>query len=123
MGVLVVLHLLLALALIFLVLVQDSKGGGALGIGGGSNSLLGATGAQSLYSKMTRVVAVLFAVSCLSLSMMITRENRSEIESAPVVAPPSTAAPVTGVPAATEPAQPSPTPAATPEKGTQPATK
>jgi preprotein translocase subunit SecG len=120
MNFLVTLHLIIALVLIVLVLVQDSKGGGALGIGAGSNSLLGATGAQTLYARMTRWVAALFGISCLVLSLQISRaSNSSVIDAAPVVATPPVTAPTTP-PATTEPAVP---PATPPENSTQPATK
>ncbi|MBO9668719.1 MAG: preprotein translocase subunit SecG, partial [Bdellovibrio sp.] len=64
-----IIHIIVALVLIVLVLIQDSKSNGALGIGGSStsNSLLGATGAQSLAGKMTVWAAVIFAVTCLNL--------------------------------------------------------
>lgn len=114
MNFLVVLHFLVAIALIALVLVQDSKGGGALGMGGGSNSLLGATGAQTLYARMTRWMAVIFGITCIVLSVQVARESRSVIDSAPVVTPAPTeaapAAPATEAPPATE-------------NSTQPATK
>jgi preprotein translocase subunit SecG len=58
-----IIHIVVAIALIILVLIQDSKSDGALGMGGssGSNSLLGATGAQTLAGKMTVWTAVIFA--------------------------------------------------------------
>lgn len=80
-NVLAVVHILLAVSLIILVLVQDSKGGGALGIGGsGSNSLLGATGAQTLAAKMTRIIAGLFAISCLYLSVTANQGSKSVLD-------------------------------------------
>ncbi len=96
MNFLVAIHLLIAFTLIILVLLQDSKGGGALGIGGGSNSILGTTGSQTIYARMTRWAAALFAISCIMLSVQITREGRSVIDTAPVLAtPPAASAPAT----------------------------
>ena len=87
-----VVHIVLAIALIVLVLVQDSKGGGALGMGGGSNSLLGATGAQTLAAKMTRVVAGFLALTCLFLTFKASETKRSVLDSTPAQAqvPPMT---------------------------------
>lgn len=105
MNFLVAIHLLIAFTLIVLVLLQDSKGGSALGIGGGSNSVLGTSGSQTIYAKMTRWAAALFAISCIMLSVQLTRESRSVIDTAPVLAtPPSTTAPAetSQVPAAPE---------------------
>ncbi len=86
---LTVTHLLVALILIVLVLVQDSKGGsvgGAFG-GGGSQSILGATGAATIAQKLTRVVAILFAITCIALTVHSTRKNKSVMDGAAAVAP------------------------------------
>src|SRR5688500_15192830 len=79
-----VVHVLVALILVVLVLIQDSKGGGgALGIGGGgSNSILGATGAQTLAARLTRWTAVLFAITCLSLTYLSSQSQKSVIDTA-----------------------------------------
>lgn len=110
---LTLVHVLIALLLIGLVLIQDSKGG-ALGIGGGStsNSLLGAGGAQTLAAKATRWVAVIFAATCISLSIWTASKTKSVVSgtlpipaSGPATAPaetvPTTAAPVEATPEAT----------------------
>lgn len=89
-----VLHVVVALTLILLVLVQDSKGGslgGAFGGGGGgSNSILGATGAATLASKLTRVAAFVFALTCIALTIHSARGKKSVVDLAP--APAATAA-------------------------------
>lgn len=83
-----ILHILVALLLIGLVLVQDSKGGGALGMGGGgSNSVLGAAGAQTLWAKLTRIIAFIFAITCITLTYMSALKTKSIIDSVPVPAP------------------------------------
>lgn len=83
-----IIHILVAIVLIGLVLIQDSKGGGALGIGGGgSNSLLGATGAQTLAAKLTRWVAVIFALTCIALTVMTANKTKSVIDTLPAAAP------------------------------------
>lgn len=90
-----ILHIIVALVLIVLVLIQDSKSNGALGIGGasGSNSLLGATGAQSLASKLTVWSAIIFAVTCLTLSVLTSSKTKSVVDSLPLPTAPI-AAPV-----------------------------
>lgn len=76
-----VLHIIVTVALCGLVLMQDSKGGGALGIGGsGSNSLLGATGAQTLAANLTKWIAILFAGSCIALTYFLAHENKSVVD-------------------------------------------
>lgn len=95
-----VVHILVALVLIGLVLIQDSKGG-ALGIGGGgSNSVLGAGGAQTLAAKATRWVAIIFAVTSIGLSVMTAHKTKSVVEGAGTIS----------VPAATTPAEASTAP-------------
>lgn len=98
-----VVHILVALVLIGLVLIQDSKGG-ALGMGGssGSNSVLGAGGAQTLAAKATRWVAVIFALTSIGLSVLTAHKTRSVVDSA---------AGALSIPAGT--ATPAETPAAT----------
>lgn len=100
-----ILHVIVALILIVLVLIQDSKSDGALGIGGssGSNSLLGATGAQTLASKLTVWSAVIFAVTCLLLSVLTARSSKSVVDSLPLPTAPVQA-----------PANPTTTPEAAP---------
>ena len=110
MTFLAIFHIVIAVLLIALVLIQDSKESGAMGIGGGgSNSLLGATGAQTLAARLTRWTAVLFACSCIGLTLMTAQKSRSVIDSLPAAAPvvppvntPADAAPA-GAPAAAAP--------------------
>lgn len=121
-----ILHIIVALVLIVLVLIQDSKSDGALGVGGssGSKSLLGATGAQTLAGKMTVWAAVVFAVTCLALSVLTSSNQKSVVDSLPLPTAPATvpstpgtepvsAAPETAAPAAATPAA-SPAPTAAP---------
>ena len=99
-----ILHILVALILISLVLLQDTKSGsvgGAFG-GGGSSSILGATGAVTLAQKMTRWTAVVFALTSIGLSVFASRSQKSVMDSAVL----------TNVPAATAPATTPTSPAA-----------
>ncbi len=101
------LHILVAFVLIVMVLVQDSKSGsmgGAFG-GGGSNSVLGATGATTLAQQLTRWTAVIFAMTSITLTVFSTRSHKSILDSvAPVSASAPAAAAPTTEPAATAPA-------------------
>jgi preprotein translocase subunit SecG len=109
------LHVIVALLLIAFVLMQDSKGGGSgsMFTGGGSNSILGATGATNLLVKVTRMLAIGFAVSCIALTILSARQSKSVLEG--VVLPVAPVNPVEATPAAT--AAPTATPAETlPEK-------
>lgn len=115
-----ILHIIVALVLIVLVLIQDSKSDGALGMGGssGSNSLLGATGAQTLAGKMTVWSAVIFAITCLTLSVLTASNTKSVVDSLPLPTAPAAATAPAGEPAAvpteTAPAATEAAPAASP---------
>ena len=76
-------HLALCVFLVLLVLIQDPKGGAAGGMfggGGGSNSLFGASGAPSFLAKITRWIAVVFAVSCIAMTIFIKPSSNSVLD-------------------------------------------
>jgi preprotein translocase subunit SecG len=62
--VLIVIHLMIVLALVGIVLVQRSEGGG-LGIGGGSG-FMSARGAANALTRTTGILAAAFFVTSLS---------------------------------------------------------
>ena len=73
-NVIVVVHVLIALAIIGLVLLQHGKGadmGSGFG-GGASSSLFGATGSANFLSRTTAVLATLFFISSLGLAYVAT---------------------------------------------------
>jgi preprotein translocase subunit SecG len=83
-NVLVVLHVLMALAIIGLVLLQHGKGadmGSGFG-GGASGSLFGATGSANFLSRTTAVLAAIFFASSLALAYFATQRP---VESGSVV--------------------------------------
>lgn len=119
------IHIIVALILIALVLLQDSKSDGALGMGGSNNanSALGATGVQSLASKMTMAAAIIFALTCLALTYVTSHAQKSVVDSLPLPTAPvaaettNNALPAENAATAPAAAAPAATPAATtPEK-------
>jgi preprotein translocase subunit SecG len=71
-NLIIVAHVLIALAIIGLVLLQHGKGadmGSGFG-GGASSSLFGATGSANFLSRATAVLATLFFVSSLGLAYL-----------------------------------------------------
>ena len=66
--VIIVIHLMLVLALIGVVLLQRSEGGG-LGIGGGSGFMT-ARGAANALTRATAILAAAFFVTSLTLSIV-----------------------------------------------------
>ena len=75
-NVIVVIHLILAVAMIGIVLLQRSEGGG-LGIGGGGGGgmagFLSGRGTASLLTRATAILAAAFMVTSLSLTMLASR--------------------------------------------------
>jgi len=72
-----VIHVLAALALVGLILLQHGKGadvGAAFG-SGASGSLFGASGSANFLSRTTAVLAVIFFVTSLSLTFFSTRKT------------------------------------------------
>lgn len=72
---LLIVHGLIALALVGVILVQKSEGGG-LTSGGSAGGLVSARGAADLLSRSTAVLATLFIVSSLGLAWMAGHSNR-----------------------------------------------
>ena len=76
--ILLVIHVILVLALIATVLLQRSEGG-ALGIGGGGGGLMSGRAQANLLTRATAVLAGLFMLSSITLTLIAT--NRSDSES------------------------------------------
>ena len=118
-GVILGVHVLLALMIIGLVLLQRGKGAEAgAGFGSGaSGTVFGARGTSTLFSKLTAVFAALFFVTSLSLAYLgshATAEPTSVLERAAAraaAAAPSKAPP----PAVTPPAPSAPAPETAPQ--------
>jgi preprotein translocase subunit SecG len=73
--VLLIIHLMIALALIGVVLLQRSEGG-ALGIGGGGGGgFMTGRGAANLLTRVTAGLAVAFFATSLLLSLVATRST------------------------------------------------
>jgi preprotein translocase subunit SecG len=75
----IALHVLIALAIIGLVLLQHGKGadmGSGFG-GGASSSLFGATGSANFLSRATAVLATLFFITSLGLAYLATHKPKS----------------------------------------------
>ncbi len=68
-NVVLIVHLLLAIFLIAVVLLQRSEGG-ALGIGGGGGGLVSARGAATALSKVTWMLAVGFICTSITLTIL-----------------------------------------------------
>ncbi|MEM1314083.1 MAG: preprotein translocase subunit SecG [Pseudomonadota bacterium] len=75
-NVLLIVHLIIAVFLIGVVLLQRSEGG-ALGIGGGGGGLVTSRGAGSALTKITWVLAGAFIATSLILTIMAAQQSAS----------------------------------------------
>ncbi len=109
-NVLLIIHVILAITMIGVILLQRSEGGG-LGMARSESSLLTTRGTANLLTRATAVLATLFFLTSLGLAILAgqTREGGSIFDRQPL--PP---------PAATQPTTPPATPPA--DGGTAPAT-
>lgn len=94
--VLLILHLFVTLALIGVVLIQRSEGGG-LGIGTsqGMGSFMSGRGTANLLTRTTAILATAFFVLSLSLALLSrgTSQRSSVLDAPPAVAPAESGAP------------------------------
>jgi len=77
-AVLIIVHLFVAMALIFVVLLQRSEGG-ALGMGGGGSGLGGLFSPRGAASTLTRTTAILglaFFITSMSLTLLSLGSRR-----------------------------------------------
>jgi len=95
LNVLLVVHLLIAIALVGVILLQRSEGG-ALGIGGGGGLMTGRA-AGNLLTRATAVLVALFFITSLGLALVANQRSKptSLMEEAP-----------SGMAAPAKPAQP-----------------
>ncbi|MBI5641781.1 MAG: preprotein translocase subunit SecG [Nitrospirae bacterium] len=79
-----VLHIIVCIFLIFIVLIQSGKGAelGAA-FGGSSQTLFGARGAATFFSKMTTIAAIVFMMTSLALAV-VTSKGSSVVKKVPV---------------------------------------
>jgi preprotein translocase subunit SecG len=88
-NVILVIHLILAIALVGLVLLQRSEGG-ALGIGGGGgggmSGFMTGRGTANLLTRATAILAALFLVTSLALAKLAGMERgaASILDTAPL---------------------------------------
>jgi preprotein translocase subunit SecG len=70
--VVLVIHLLIAVSIVGMILIQQGKGAeaGASFGGGGSQTLFGSAGSWNFFSKATAILATLFFVTSLALAVM-----------------------------------------------------
>lgn len=95
-----VIHSIIAVAMVAVILLQRSEGG-ALGIGGGPGGLLSARGAGNLLTRATGFLAAAFLATSILLAVLANLANKPE-------AIDTSLAPVAAVAPGTAPEEPAP---------------
>ena len=116
-AVLIIVHLFVAVALIFVVLLQRSEGG-ALGMGGGGSGLGGLfspRGAASTLSRTTAILGIAFFATSLTLTILALGGRRPASilnQTVPGTTIPGTPGTPPTLPSRQSPTLPAPNPAA-----------
>ena len=127
--ILTIFHVIVCVFLVLVVLLQQGKGAdwaGAFG-GGGTQTAFGARGAGTVLSKATTAAAVLFMITSLALTILISKPGGSSViregakqknqQQQPAGQQPTGQAPATQPPAGQQqPQQSTPATPSTPEK-------
>jgi preprotein translocase subunit SecG len=127
--ILLALHVLVAIALIAFILLQQGRGAttGASFGGGASGTVFGARGSASFLSRTTAILATVFLANCLVLAFLAAHQKQSLslidrlASTSAVVAPPAAATPTTPAPQVV--AKQAPAPVTAPDMPKIPSTK
>jgi preprotein translocase subunit SecG len=78
---LIVVHYVVCVSLILIVLLQAGKSGGMAGIfgGGGSDQLFSAPSGMAFIKKVTVVMACIFIITSLSLTLLSSRVSMKSV--------------------------------------------
>ncbi len=113
-------HLLVAIVLILVVLLQSGKGadiGAAFG-GGSSQTVFGGRGASTFLSKLTTACAVIFMLTSLGLTILASQRGSYSVigteSPLPVQSAPAQSSTPASAPGAAPPTAPAPTAPAAP---------
>ena len=79
--ILTIFHVIVSIFLILVVLLQQGKSADWAGTfgGGGSQTVFGARGASTLLSKATTAAAIIFMITSLSLTILISRPGGASV--------------------------------------------
>lgn len=93
-AILTVIHVLITIAMVGVILLQRSEGGG-LGIGGGGgggmSGLMTGRGTANILTRATTILAVLFMVTSITLTLLAAGGRGRSIMDSPISGPAPTA--------------------------------
>jgi preprotein translocase subunit SecG len=100
----VIIHIIVSFALIFIVLLQHGKGAGiGATFGGSSQTVFGSTGAAPFLAKLTAAAAILFMLTSLGLTFLGRQQEASVMQG---VTKPPISQPAPAAPPSTQPSVP-----------------
>ncbi len=79
----IIIHIIVAVALVLIVLLQTGKGadmGAAFG-GGSSQTMFGASGASTFMSRLTTIAAIIFMLTSLGLAYLSSHRGTKSVMS------------------------------------------
>jgi len=77
-NVILIVHMILALCLIGIVLLQRSEGGGLGSVGGGAGGLVSSRGAATALGKLTWAFAIAFIITSITLTILAAQKSSSD---------------------------------------------
>ena len=77
-NIVLLIHIILAVVLIIVILIQRAEGG-ALGIGGGSDGMT-PRGTGDALTRITAIIATLFIITSITLAMISMRSSDKSIK-------------------------------------------
>ena len=77
-NIVLLIHIILAIVLIVVILIQRAEGG-ALGIGGGSDGMT-PRGTGDALTRITAIIATLFIITSITLAMISMRSSDKSIK-------------------------------------------
>lgn len=95
---LLVVHAIIAAALVTVILMQRSEGGG-LGMGGSPSGLMSARGAADFLTRATGVLATMFVLFSIVLAVLAATHRSTTIDTSLAKVPPAAASVPTAPPA------------------------
>ena len=99
---LLIVHAIIAAALVAVILMQRSEGGG-LGVGGSPSGLMSARGAADFLTRATTILAILFVLMSIGLAALATVERAPREIDTSLARQPAAPAPEPIVPMAADP--------------------
>ncbi|MEH3159790.1 MAG: preprotein translocase subunit SecG [Sphingomonas taxi] len=96
---LLVVHAIIAAALVTVILMQRSEGGG-LGMGGSPSGLMSARGAADFLTRATSVLATVFVIMSIALAFIAASRQTQTIDTSLVRTAPGSTQPTAPAPAA-----------------------